>query len=234
MADSASSDRNELIGVQWTDVVRFVRQLSHDLRNHLNAIELQSAFVSELAQDAELQGEIKRLREMVSALASSLQSVSAKLGAVSPNRMAYRAADFMEDLRKRVAREFPQQNADITWKIDLGDEMIDVDPPLLPEAILELIRNAFQHGRGEGAIAVSAKVDQGRFLFRLQEPKHQFEVPTENWGGEPLRSIGRGHYGLGLSRARRIVDAHDGEMQAQYDRTGGALVTTITLPVGRS
>jgi K+-sensing histidine kinase KdpD len=148
--------------------------------------------------------------------------------------MAYRAADFMEDLRKRVAREFPQQNADITWQIDLGDEMIDVDPPLFPEAILELIRNAFQHGRGEGAIAVSAKVDQGRFLFRLQEPKQQFELPTENWGGEPLRSIGRGHYGLGLSRARRIVDAHDGEMQAQYDRAGGALVTTITLPVGRS
>jgi K+-sensing histidine kinase KdpD len=226
--------RDDSVNVAWDDVVRFVRQLSHDLRNHLNAIELQSAFVSELAQDAELQGEIKRLREMVSALASSLQSVSAKLGAISPDRMAYRAADFMEDLRKRVAREFPQQNADITWQIDLGDEMIDVDPPLLPEAILELIRNAFQHGRGEGAIAVSAKVDQGRFLFRLQEPKHQFELPTENWGGEPLRSIGRGHYGLGLSRARRIVDAHDGEMQAQYDRAGGALVTTITLPVGRS
>ena len=226
--------RDDSVNVAWDDVVRFVRQLSHDLRNHLNAIELQSAFVSELAQDAELQGEIKRLREMVSALARSLQSVSAKLGAVSPNRMAYRAADFMEDLRKRVAREFPQQNADISWKIDLGDEMIDVDPPLFPEAILELIRNAFQHGRGEGAIAVSAKVDQRRFLFRLQEPKHQFELPTENWGGEPLRSIGRGHYGLGLSRARRIVDAHDGEMQAQYDRASGALVTTITLPVGRS
>jgi len=226
--------RDDSVNVAWDDVVRFVRQLSHDLRNHLNAIELQSAFVSELAQDAELQSEIKRLREMVSALARSLQSVSAKLGAVSPERMAYRAADFMEDLRKRVAREFPQQSADITWKIDLGDEMIDVDPPLLPEAILELIRNAFQHGRGEGAIAVSAKVDQGRFLFRLQEPKHQFELPTENWGGEPLRSIGRGHYGLGLSRARRIVDAHDGEMQAQYDRADGALVTTITLPVGRS
>jgi K+-sensing histidine kinase KdpD len=226
--------RDDSVNVAWDNVVRFVRQLSHDLRNHLNAIELQSAFVSELAQDAELQGEIKRLREMVSALARSLQSVSAKLGAVSPDRMAYRAADFMEDLRKRVAREFPQQNGDITWKIDLGDEMIDVDPPLFPEAILELIRNAFRHGRGEGAIAVSAKVDQGRFLFRLREPKQQFELPTENWGGEPLRSIGRGHYGLGLSRARRIVDAHDGEMQAQYDRAGGALVTTITLPVGRS
>lgn len=226
--------RDDSVTVAWDDVVRFVRQLSHDLRNHLNAIELQSAFLSELTQDAELQGEIKRLREMVSALTSSLQSASAKLGAVSPDRMAYRAADFVDDLRKRVAREFPQQNADITWKIDLGDDMIDVDPPLLPEAILELIRNAFQHGRGEGAIEVSAKIDQGRFLFRLREPKHQFELPTENWGGEPLRSVGRGHYGLGLNRARRIVEAHDGEMQAQYDRAGGALVTTITLPVGRT
>lgn len=224
---------HDSLTVSWDDVVRFVRQLSHDLRNHLNAIELQSAFLSELTQDAELQGEIKQLREMISVLAKSLQSVSAKLGAVSPNRMAYRAADFMEDLQKRVAQEFPQQNADISWKIDLGDEMIDVDPPLFPEAILELIRNAFQHGRGEGAITASAKIDHGRFLFRLREPKKQFELPTENWGGEPLRSVGRGHYGLGLNRARRIIEAHDGEMQAQYDRPDGALVTTIALPLAK-
>ena len=224
---------HDSLTVSWDDVVRFVRQLSHDLRNHLNAIELQSAFLSELTQDAELQGEIKRLREMISVLAKSLQSVSAKLGAVSPNRMAYRAGDFMEDLQKRVAQEFPQQNADISWKIDLGDDMIDVDPPLFPEAILELIRNAFQHGRGEGAITASAKIDHGRFLFRLREPKKQFELPTENWGGEPLRSVGRGHYGLGLNRARRIIEAHDGEMQAQYDRPDGALVTTIALPLAK-
>src|ERR1041385_7328088 len=224
---------HDSLTVSWDDAVRFVRQLSHDLRNHLNAIELQSAFLSELTQDAELLGEIKQLREMISVLAKSLQSVSAKLGAVSPNRMAYRAADFMEDLQKRVAQEFPQQNADISWKIDLGDEMIDVDPPLFPEAILELIRNAFQHGRGEGAITASAKIDHGRFLFRLREPKKQFELPTENWGGEPLRSVGRGHYGLGLNRARRIIEAHDGEMQAQYDRPDGALVTTIALPLAK-
>lgn len=229
-----AGQRDDSITVAWDDVVRFVRQLSHDLRNHLNAIELQSAFVSELTQDAELQSEIKRLREMISGLARSLQSVAMNVGALSLNRMPYRAADFMEDLRKRVAQEFPQQNADISWQIDLGDEMIDIDPPLLPEAILELVRNAFQHRRGEGAIAASAKIDHGRFLFRLREPKQQFELPTENWGGEPLRSVGRGHYGLGLNRARRIVEAHDGEMQAQYDRTGEALVTTITLPVGPS
>ena len=40
------------------DVVRFVRQLSHDLRNHLNAAELQAAFMNEIAEDPEVKEEV--------------------------------------------------------------------------------------------------------------------------------------------------------------------------------
>ena len=52
--------------VPWENIVRFVRQLSHDLRNDLNAAELQTAYIGELTgDDAELKEEIKRLREMI-------------------------------------------------------------------------------------------------------------------------------------------------------------------------
>jgi K+-sensing histidine kinase KdpD len=40
--------------VPWENFVKFVRQLSHDLRNQLNAAELQSALIAELTNDAEL------------------------------------------------------------------------------------------------------------------------------------------------------------------------------------
>ena len=53
------------IDVDWNDVVRFMRQLSHDLRNHLNAAELQVAYLNELAESAEMKEEVKRLREMM-------------------------------------------------------------------------------------------------------------------------------------------------------------------------
>ena len=43
--------------------MRFVRQLTHDLRNDLNAIELQSAYTAELEQNDELKSEIKLLRK---------------------------------------------------------------------------------------------------------------------------------------------------------------------------
>ena len=113
MAEPSPEDRSDSLSVPWVDAVRFIRQLSHDLRNHLNAIELQSAYVSELEGDAKLKGEVNRLREMISGLTSVLQEVSGGLGEVKPNLISYRASDFVEDLRKKIAQEFPNR-----WRRD--------------------------------------------------------------------------------------------------------------------
>ena len=228
MAD-ASKDRND--SVPWTDVVRFVRQLSHDLRNHLNAAELQSAYIGEIAQDAELKAEINRLREQISQFGAALRNLSAGLSEMKPNLMPYGAAEFVEDLRSTIARDFPKESAAINWNVQVGDSALNVDPQLLLQAFIELFANAFQHDRGEGAIVATAKIDNGRFVFTLCEPKAGFELSTENWGREPLRKISQGHYGLGLNRTRVIVEAHNGELRAQYDSASSTLITTIALPL---
>lgn len=78
--------------VRWSELVAFVRQLSHDIRNHLNAAELQAAYLSELAQDAEIKNEVKRLREMVAEVSKALQSVTSKMSAITATRIRYRCA----------------------------------------------------------------------------------------------------------------------------------------------
>jgi len=232
MADAAPENPSDLLSVPWIDTVRFVHQLSHDLRNHLNAIELQSAYISELDASAELKGEIKRLREMISGLTAVLQKLSG-LGEVKPNLISYQASDFVEDLRKTIAHEFPKESAEITWDIQTGGAMLNVDPQLLQQAFSEVFANAFQHDRGKGALVAAARIDGKRFVFTLREPKARFESSTENWGREPFRRITRGHYGLGLNRVRVIMEAHGGEMHAEYDPKGSTLLTTLTLPNAR-
>ena len=233
MAEPSPEDRSDSLSVPWVDTVRFIRQLSHDLRNHLNAIELQSAYLSELEGDAKLKGEVNRLREMISRLTTTLQKVSGALSEVKPNLISYRASDFVEDLRKKIAQEFPDKGPEISWDVQPGDAVLLIDPQLLQEAIVELFANAFQHDRGEGAIVMAVKIDKDRFFFTLREPKTQFELSTENWGREPLRGVSQGHYGLGLRRVRTIVEAHDGEMHAQYDPKGSTLITGLILPLSR-
>jgi len=232
MADAVPENQNDSLSVPWIDTVRFVRQLSHDLRNHLNAIELQSAYISELDAGAELKGEIKRLREMISGLSTVLQKLT-DLGEVKPNLIPYRASDFVEDLRKTIAHEFPNESAEITWDIQEGEAMLNVDPQLLQQAFSEIFANAFQHDRGKGALIATARSDRKRFVFSLREPKTRFESSTENWGREPFRRITCGHYGLGLNRARIIMEAHGGEMHAEYDPKDSTLLTTLTLPMSR-
>ena len=231
MGSTASEQHTDSLSVSWTDIVRFVRQLSHDLRNHLNAAELQAVYISELTGDAELKTEIKRLRATIAGLGAILQKLSADLGQIKPSLMPYRAVDFVEDLRQKFAHDFPQESAAVNWDIQPGDAALNVDPQLLQQALLELFANAFQHQRGQGPLVATAKIDNDRFVFTLREPKARFELSTENWGREPLRKISQGHYGLGLNRVRVIVEAHGGELHAYYDPTESVLLTTITLPL---
>jgi K+-sensing histidine kinase KdpD len=226
----SSQPGSESPSVTWPDMVKFVRQLSHDIRNNLNAVELQSAYLAELAQDPEMKNEIQRLREMISEVGRNLQGLTSGLSQASPTPISYPAADFIEDLKQKLAKDFAENAAKVTWDVQLKDETLQIDPQLAQQAFLELFSNAFQHERNLKSIAAKAYIDNDRLVFELREPKARFDLSTENWGREPLRNVSQGHYGIGLHRVRSIVEAHGGSLRADYDRKTSTLVTRLALP----
>ena len=219
------------IQVSMPEVVKFIRQLAHDLRNHLNAAELQTAYLLEIAENNELRDEIKRLRGMVAQVATNLQGLTAALSPPRLTDMPYAAKDLIEDLQQKIAADYPAENEQVKWEVDAGDSTVNIDPQLLLPALSELFANAFRHDRGEGPITAAARIDKAQFVFTLSEPKRAFDRSTENWGHEPLRSLGQGHYGLGLYRVRATIEAHGGQFSASHDKKTGFLVTTVALPL---
>ncbi len=234
MASPSPETGNDSPSVSWSDMVKFVRQLSHDIRNNLNAVELQSAYLAELATDDELKTEIQRLRQMVSEVAAGLQRLTAGLSQTKPTPISYDAADFVEDLKTKIAKELPDHASKITWDAQAKDAKLPIDPQLVQQALLELFSNAFQHERNVKSVAARAYIDKNRFVFELREPKTQFNLSTQNWGREPLRNVSQGHYGLGLNRARSIAEAHGGSFRAEFDRKTSTLITSLTLPIEKS
>jgi len=216
------------------EVVKFVRQLAHDLRNHLNAAELQSAYLTEIAENNELREEIKRLRGMIAQVGVNLQELTAALAQPRLTEMPYAAKDFIEDLQDKLATDYPEESPKVKWNAAPGDATLNIDPQLLLPALVELFANAFRHERADGVITATARTENGRFTFTLSEPKRDFQHSTERWGREPLRALGQGHYGLGLHRTRAIVEAHGGEFSAHHDKDTSSLVTTLTFPLEAS
>jgi K+-sensing histidine kinase KdpD len=229
-----SPTESEEPSVAWPDMVKFVRQLSHDIRNHLNAVELQSSYLGELVEDDEIKNEIKRLRQMISEIGTSLQRLTAGLAQNNPNMIPYRAVDFVEDLQQKIANEFGENSGKISWDVQVENASLKIDPQLVQQAVLELFANAFQHERNFKSINAKIYIDNGRFVLELREPKSKFEASTANWGREPLRNVSQGHYGLGLNRARSIAEAHGGGLGAEYDRKSSTLVSKLSLPIDRA
>lgn len=219
------------IDVAWSDVVSFLRQLSHDIRNHLNAAELQAAYLGELAESAEMKEEVKRLREMIGEVSKALQAVTSRAAGISPTRIRYRCANLIEDVKQRLDSLGKRDATE--WDVQAGDAEIEIDPQLLQEALLELFTNAFLYRSGEEVMLAIAKIENGKFSFTLREPKKEFDADTRNWGRQPLRKVGRGRYGLGLNRVRMIVEANDGSFNAKYDAKASALLSRIVIPLAK-
>ena len=214
--------------VPWENFVKFVRQLSHDLRNQLNAAELQSALIGELTNDTEIKSEIHRLRELVSQLGVTLQSLSASVAEPRPTALPYAAKDFIADMQKKIAHEFPEKGQAVKWEVLSTGATLNIDPELTEWAATELFRNAFRHDLAGDEVQAQGSIEGDWFTFSIRETKKE-EIDPAQWT-QPLQNVSYGHYALGLRRARKIIAAQGGELTAKFDPASQTLTSTITLP----
>jgi len=224
--NSASIGTNR--DIPWDNFIKFVRQLSHDLRNQLNAAELQSALIGELTNDEELKLEARRLRDLISQLGVALQTLSTSVAEPRPTLLPYTVQDFITDVQKKIGHEFPEKGSAVKWDISSPGVTLNIDPQLTEWAAVELFRNAFRHDPASDELQVKASVADRWFTFCIREPKAGEIDPTQ-WM-QPLQKVSHGHYSLGLRRARNIIAAHGGELTASFDPRSRMLVSTISLP----
>ena len=213
-------------------VGKFVRQLSHDVRNNLGSMDLQAAFVLELVTDPEVRDEVKKLRSMVTSSAKALQNVSSQFWVAQPNFITVSAKIVFEDFRDRLARLLPEEAAKISWSDELKEEQVNVDLEMFFNAAGECFRNAVYFRAPSGA-EVKARVFAagGECVLEIIQPTVDADIDTTAWGRAPLVSTRRGGYGLGLYHARQVFNLHQGEVCFLHEPAKGVLVSRITMPL---
>src|SRR6186997_3254043 len=109
MPESPSSSPASLeeVMVPFDRVAGMVRHLTHDIRNGLNTLDLQTAFLQELVTDAEASPEVKRLRAMITTTAKSLQAFSTTFWLTEAHPVTYSAKILVEDFQNRIGSVVP-------------------------------------------------------------------------------------------------------------------------------
>lgn len=241
---SRGGDGSDFPNVPWDRVDRFLTQFTHDIRNGLNALELQLTLLGEISEEPDVREEVRGLRANLAAIGRDLQAVRVASAPVVPHRLPYPVGDLLEDLRPRLRRLHAEPADALTWQVspEAAKATVAVDPELLFDALGRVFANAVNFRPSPstplGFRAAVVEDEPGappmlRLTFIEEDKDPPVPANLSRWGDQPLLTTRRGAhaYGLGLFRARRIAEAHDGDLHARYDADARRLEVALDLPL---
>jgi signal transduction histidine kinase len=122
------------------------------------------------------------------------------------------------------------------WLIDEADVgLVHADPHRLTSAVMNLAQNAVRYTRGDEAIALGSRLDNGEARLWVRDegrgiPPEEQERIFERFAAEPQTVATQGA-GLGLAIVKAIAEAHGGHVELA-STPGQGSTFTIVIPSG--
>ncbi|MFP5238431.1 MAG: sensor histidine kinase [Acidobacteriota bacterium] len=213
--------------------------IAHEINNPLAVITQEAEWMGHLLSQpepdaAELRQSLAGVQAQVRRCADITHNLLGLARTWKPVRQPSDLSRLVEDMLRLVEREASPRNITLRRDYEPGLPPIPVDPPLLRQAVLNLLVNAVQAVEPGGSVTASTGLHpDGRPFIRVADTGPG--IPDEHLSRvfDPFfttKAPGKGT-GLGLAITQRIVDRLGG-LIAAANQPGSGAVFTITLPAG--
>ena len=215
--------------------------LAHEIKNPLSTVGLNAQLLSEdlarLEIDEEEREQLLRRLDGLSREVDRLRGILSDFlqfaGRMILDREELDLRDLLSELEDFYHHQCESDGLVLRVQVPVAPVVVNIDGPLLKQAILNLLINASQ--------AIVEAGDGGELIVRLEESRGQAFVHVIDTGpgieperlGEifhPYVSSKRGGTGLGLATSQRIVEEHGGLISVDSE-TGKGSDFTISIPV---
>jgi signal transduction histidine kinase len=216
-----------------------VADVAHELRTPLSNIRgyLEAIRDGVIKPDAETIRSLDEEAALLSRLVDDLQELSlAEAGELKLNRQP---EDIGEVINRAVAAiQVQAQGKGISVVADLpeGLPLCDIDLQRIGQVLRNLLENAIAHTGDGGRITVAAEKQENWVKVSVTDtgegiPAKDLPYIFERfYRVDKSRTRATGGSGLGLTIARRLVEAHGGKIEAQSE-VGKGSHFTFTIPV---
>lgn len=220
----------------------FVANVSHELKTPITSIK---GFVETLldgamhdAEDAvRFLGIIAKQSDRLHAIIEDLLSLSRIEQGVENTDIPLEEGRLFDVLHAAI-ESCEAKASDKRMQIDLEcerDLMANINPPLLEQALVNLIDNAIKYSDPENRVLVRTRTENRHIEIQVQdwgqgiEPDHLPRLFERFYRVDKARSRKMGGTGLGLAIVKHIAQAHNGTIEVESEVGKGSLFS-INIP----
>jgi signal transduction histidine kinase len=216
-----------------------IADVAHELRTPLSNIQgyLEAIRDHVIKPDAATIDSLNEEAALLSRLVNELQELS--LAEAGELKLVYQAEDIEKLVKQAIAPWRPQlEMKEISLSLDLHDNLprVNIDWQRISQVLHKLLENAVSHTNRGGIITVAA-AKQGEWV-EISVSDTGEGIPAEDlpniferfYRVDRSRARATGGSGLGLTIARRLVEAHGGKITVQSELGKGSRFA-FTLPI---
>lgn len=227
-------ERNDGVRKRW------LADTSHELRTPLSIVRAQlGAMLDDIRplSKVELEVALKQVQHLQKLMDDLYELSNADIGALRYNKQSVDLTELINEVAQAHRSEF--EDRDISFKVYSPQRAIIVyaDPSRLHQLIDNILRNSCKYTNDGGKVALDWTVHERTKLavITLEDSLPGVPIGTHDrlfehlYRAESSRNRDSGGSGLGLAICKRIVEAHDGSIEASKSQYDG-LKIQISLP----
>jgi signal transduction histidine kinase len=224
-----------LVAERMATVGRLSLRVAHEVRNPIAAIELNAELLQDIVRDRhgtdmdEAGGLVTAIRDQVNTLDALTEEYLAFARFPKPHFEEESINHLLEELAAFLRPVATRQGLTINVANDPAAPMMEVDRPLLRQAVLNLLKNGMEALSRGGAITLGSRWDGEALEVFVSDTGSGITSEVAGRLFEPFFTTKPQGTGLGLSITRQIIEEHGGELTWRNGEGGGATFT-IRLP----
>jgi two-component system sensor histidine kinase BaeS len=216
-----------------------IANVAHELRTPLASIKgyMEGLIDGVLPADAATFQQVSREADRMQRLVRDLQELSrVEAGIFALDRKSTPVPRLVDAVVARLERQFEEKG--VVLDVDLAADLppVRADEDRVGQVLLNLVGNALQFTPAGGRVCIRARREGG--LVRVAIEDTGIGIPTEHlphvferfYRVDKSRSRAGGGSGIGLTIAKHLVEAHEGEIQAESPGPGQGSTFSFTLP----
>lgn len=235
-SETSAAEENRRLVDQYTEIARLAGGLAHEIKNPLSTIRLNMELLAEdfaearspqqrraLAKVEVVQRECQRLQDLLDNFLNYTKVRQIRLEPTNLNDQVRRVLDFF-------APKAAKTGIDVIPYLATDLPSVLLDREAIHGALLNFVLNAQQAMPDGGQLMVRTYAHGDRVALDLIDTGCGMDAKTRAHVFDAFFSTKQGGSGLGLPTARKIVEAHGGQITVESE-PGRGTKFTIMLPV---